>query len=355
MPSDVILIGPPRAGKSTAGKLLAARTGRPFIDLSKLGPQYYAEQGHDEQAAQTAWRTGGLAGFLRYQGPFEVHAVERGLQEHRGGVIELGAFQVAFEDVALFEHVRQVLQPYRHVVLLLPSADVETSVRVLDERVKARYEGVELNEHFVRHHSNHDLAKIRVYTKRQTPRETCDEIVRQLDPRAPEVLLIGPIGAGKSTLGELLAERLGRPRVALDDVRWGYYKEIGYDEAVQREVAEREGFAGVYRYWKRFEAYAVERALQEHRGCVMDFGAGHSVQEDDATFTRIQGVMAPYPNVVLILPSPDLDESVGILADRNAPKIGAVPLTRYLVTHPGMRALATRTVYTQSSTPEETA
>ena len=45
------------------------------------------------------------------------------------------------------------------------------------------------------------------------------------------VILIGPISAGKSTIARLLAEKLDLPHRALDDDRWNYYKEIGYDEA----------------------------------------------------------------------------------------------------------------------------
>jgi shikimate kinase len=54
MPSDIILIGPSRAGKSRVGKLLAAQLERPFVDLTKVASQYYAEQGYDREAASTA-------------------------------------------------------------------------------------------------------------------------------------------------------------------------------------------------------------------------------------------------------------------------------------------------------------
>ena len=43
-----------------------------------------------------------------------------------------------------------------------------------------------------------------------------------------DIILIGPIGTGKSTLGRLLAAKLGLPQVSMDDVRWDYYREIGY-------------------------------------------------------------------------------------------------------------------------------
>ncbi|MEZ4862015.1 MAG: shikimate kinase [Caldilineaceae bacterium] len=351
--SLIILIGPERVGKSTVGQLLATRLGWPFIDLRKRAAPYYAELGHSQQAADQAW-DGGLEGFLHYQAPFEVHAVARFLQEQDDpGVLELGASQVALPDDQLTARLAQLLQPYQPIILLLPSPDHEASIQVLDERGYVFYEGVELTEHFVRHHSNHDLAKLRLYTKGKTPEESCAELLPQLDPRAAEVFLIGPMGAGKSTLGKLLAAQLGRPQVSLDQIRWDYYKEIGYDAAVQRAISEREGFAGVYRYWKPFEIHAVERALQEHHGCVMDFGAGHSVHEDPAAFERIHRLLAPHPNVVLLLPSPDPDEAIALLRERTPFKVNGVPFTRYLVTHPAFQQLATQVVYTQGKTPEE--
>jgi hypothetical protein len=84
-----------------------------------------------------------------------------------------------------------------------------------------------------------------------------------------EIIVIGPIGAGKSTQARLLSERLGLPRCSMDDVRWSYYKEIGYDEALAKQISAKDGFLGLYRYWKPFEAHAVERLLAEHHDCGM--------------------------------------------------------------------------------------
>ena len=72
---------------------------------------------------------------------------------------------------------------------------------------------------------------------------------------------------------------------------------------------------GLLNYWKPFEAQAVEPALTDYQG-VIDFGAGHSVYEDETLLARVQKALAPYPNVILLLPSPDLDESVAIVNAR---------------------------------------
>jgi hypothetical protein len=83
-----------------------------------------------------------------------------------------------YEDNELFERVRGYFEPYPHVVLLLPSPDQEESITVLHARnTYATKEQWAVNELFVRHHSNYDLAKHIVYTEGKTPEETSDEVL----------------------------------------------------------------------------------------------------------------------------------------------------------------------------------
>lgn len=177
------------------------------------------------------------------------------------------------------------------------------------------------------------------------------------------IILIGPMSAGKSTVGGLLAEKLGCPQYSLDEKRWDYYNEMGYDEAVAAKIRQSEGMEGLLRYWKPFEAHAVIRMLAEHTDGVIDFGAGHSVYEDEALFGRVQTALAPYQHVILLLPSPNLDESVTILNQRFVEMLAqegieADPLTlkvnEHFVRHPSNSLLAKMTVYNKAQTPEET-
>jgi hypothetical protein len=63
--------------------------------------------------------------------------------------------------------------------LILPSPDREESIQILNERNGSIFSnGVDSNEHFVKHHSNYDLAKFIVYTKGKSPEETCDDILK---------------------------------------------------------------------------------------------------------------------------------------------------------------------------------
>lgn len=179
------------------------------------------------------------------------------------------------------------------------------------------------------------------------------------------IVLIGAMCAGKSTIAERLAQKLDMPYVELDDLRWDYYGEIGYDQAeASRRAAQEDGARAVLDYWKPFEAHAVERVLAQHGGSVIAFGAGHSVYEDEALFARVQKALVPCLHVILLLPSPDLDESVQVLNARFEQLLReeGVPLDPQLlvaneqfVRHESNFRLATMRAYTAGKTPEETA
>jgi len=170
-----------------------------------------------------------------------------------------------------------------------------------------------------------------------------------------DVILIGPIGTGKSKLARLLSESLGLPRCCMDELRWPYMKEVGYDAEIHAQIKEQSGWRGVFEYWKPFEAHMVERLLAAHSGCVVDFGASQSVYENEADFARVQSALAPYENVVLLLPSPDLDESLRVLKQRVWDGVtGGFDFQTHFVMHPSNHRLARVVVYTEGKSPEET-
>ncbi len=166
------------------------------------------------------------------------------------------------------------------------------------------------------------------------------------------IILIGPMNVGKSTIARLLAARLGLPRNPLDKNRWRYYAEIGFDEDYARRLAETEGVEAGLRYCKPFEVHAVERHLSECRDCVVDFGAGYSVQDDPALQERVRRSLAPFPYVVLLLPCPNEDEALACLNERVGEDLRGVN-ERY-IRNPANRELAKAIVYTIGKTPEET-
>jgi shikimate kinase len=168
------------------------------------------------------------------------------------------------------------------------------------------------------------------------------------------LILIGPAGVGKSTLGPLLATALGKAHCSLDTVRWDYFKEVGFDEQEQHRVWEAEGMDGVLRYWQPFEMHAVERVLMDYQDTVIDFGGGYTTQDDPRLLSRVQQALAPH-QVVLLLPSPDLARSVQILAERTVGMLpAAFDIQAHIMRHQTTRAWADLVMYTEGMTPEAT-
>jgi shikimate kinase len=177
-----------------------------------------------------------------------------------------------------------------------------------------------------------------------------------------DIILIGPLGAGKTSVGCLLAEKLNLPFCSVDNVRWAYFQKAGYDKTLASKIAASgQGIQGVLRYSKPFEAQIVEEVLADHHG-VIDFGASNSVYDDEDLIARVENALAPYPNVILLLPSPDMDESVEILKNRLVLMLVEAgkdftdelfELNEYFVKHPSNHRLAKLVIYTKDKTPEE--
>ena len=171
------------------------------------------------------------------------------------------------------------------------------------------------------------------------------------------LILIGPVRAGKTTLAERLSQRLGRPRAGLDDLRWEYYREAGYDDELARRLRVTGGFVALAFYWQLFDVYSVERVLAEHPGSIIDFGAGAGAPASRESFARLQTALAPYPYVGLVLPSPDPEESIRVLNERTRDLTGSFGQgfnwNEYFVRHPAPARLAKFVVYTHNRTPDE--
>jgi XRE family aerobic/anaerobic benzoate catabolism transcriptional regulator len=102
-----------------------------------------------------------------------------------------------------------------------------------------------------------------------------ESLVREEAPREKPIALLGLRGAGKSTLGAKLAERLGVPFVELD-------REV--EKEAGAELGEVFAMYGQDAY-RRFERRALERVLAQNTQCVI--ATGGSLVTDPGTYKLV--------------------------------------------------------------------
>lgn len=131
------------------------------------------------------------------------------------------------------------------------------------------------------------------------------------------MVLIGPIGSGKSSVGRKLAEILGWGFVELDDLRDAWYPEFGIDRNAERDAWKRGGLVGLTAFWKPFEVQSVERVMREHpTDTVIALGGGQSVYEDEAQFARVKAALGAASRVILLLPTENPEKAMDVLRSR---------------------------------------
>lgn len=175
------------------------------------------------------------------------------------------------------------------------------------------------------------------------------------------IILIGPVGAGKSTQGQLVAKALNKRSLSLDNVVNEYYAASGFPSSRFQEVKKERGYLEAYRQWSPSLAYAAQRVVKDYADCVIDFGAGHSHYEDASLFARVAETLSGHLNIVLLLPSADLDRSVSILRARSIQLrngrdwiYGDYDFIEHWVKDDCNHCLSTMTIYTEGKSPDQT-
>ena len=185
MVEEVILIGSMAAGKSIVGQHLAAKLKKPQRSLDSTYAKYRKEwnPNYDEEGLRRL-RAEDIAAWREYREPFNLFVVEKELSMYRGSVFDFGAYHSVYSIPENANRIKLILEPYRNVILLLPTKEVEQSRDILLQRKNNDYpvanepEFLRDNDYFLNHRLNYELANHIIYTHPKTPEEICDEILQ---------------------------------------------------------------------------------------------------------------------------------------------------------------------------------
>ncbi len=169
------------------------------------------------------------------------------------------------------------------------------------------------------------------------------------------IILIGPIGAGKTTVGKLLADKLSLPFYSLDEEARQYTEPLGYSDDQYDRIKKEKDLPAAYEYARDFFDEAVVQFLKTHDAGVFDFGGGHPVVPDPLKRQRIHKALEPYNQIFLLMPTPHVEESLGILRERNELAEDEFDFNSLYFKERTFWDIAKHIVYTQGKTPEQTA
>ncbi len=112
------------------------------------------------------------------------------------------------------------------------------------------------------------------------------------------IILIGPVGVGKSTISDALVNVLGMPQISMDDMRKIYYPRYGFNKE-QSDKLLKQDLKLWLMYQKQFEIKMVEEVLGKlTEPAVIDFGASQAHYFDNANKNKVAELLKPFNHVV---------------------------------------------------------
>ncbi len=172
------------------------------------------------------------------------------------------------------------------------------------------------------------------------------------------IVLIGPMSAGKSTVGGELAKLTGCRQVPMDFICWYYYFQKGYSLEKEDTMMSK---LEVTNYLRKYQLYALENAIIDFKDSIIDFGAGHSYYTEVDQIERAKKAFNDIKNIFLLLPSKNEEETSKICFERLKSRKGleyaesTFQMNNEFIKCKSNKILADHIIYENGRTPQEIA
>ena len=163
------------------------------------------------------------------------------------------------------------------------------------------------------------------------------------------IILTGPIGVGKSTQAKLLGKEFNQPVCVYDEVKDNYRYKIGLSREKALEIDAEHGVYAMLEYMNEFKSKILEPIINDHPGHIIDLGAGAHSFDEPHQVERARSAFAPAKDILLLLPSDDLETNIKSLPGLKE----NYEVNTFLMMHPTNELFATKTIYTLNKSVEE--
>ena len=136
--TELVLIGPPTAGKSTLGMTLAKMLEREYVSLDSLRNEIFDVLDYNVEKAESLLINYGFEALFEYWRPFECVVLETCINEFKNCVFDVGAGYVIQSQQDLVIRTDSALAPFQHIVKIDFCSDPELSASLMKQRLQKR-------------------------------------------------------------------------------------------------------------------------------------------------------------------------------------------------------------------------
>lgn len=131
-----------------------------------------------------------------------------------------------------------------------------------------------------------------------------------------EIVLIGPMKVGKSTIAEYLSVKLKKPHIRVDSLREHYFIKLGLTKEIYKAKQQKLSEHDFYNFCRQYELPMINQILNDYQECIFDFGGGFFAREIKSEIVEVKNTLSEFTNSFMILPSADLASSMFVLNRR---------------------------------------